>query len=324
VSAPSEPLLDYRRLVENIALFRPLGALLCVLAVLGGVVFGLEILKRHVQTEPVFAPDELAIVLDNPPEWIIDERWESRILDCARQAIEQVAVAAESNPSDPSATAPTSGDDSKTETQPLVQQIHKALMDSGWVSDVHRVVLDNDGVIHIDADYRRPVAMVQFTDDRDRDLYVAVDGDGVRLPELYERVEPDSGWIRIFGVQERPPEPGSAFQGKDAMAGIRIAREIISRETDEQPYWNRINGITVLNYGGRQRRDDAHIKLLRRDGGIPVIWGSAMGEEIEEPDWRDKFKTLGVALQRGIKGEYDLSVYANGIVVQKPDPQPPG
>lgn len=319
-----EPGFDARRLVENLASFRPLGALLCVLAVLGGVVFGLEILKKHVQANPEFTSTDYQVVLDNPPDWVVQERWESRILDCAREVIEQDAIERLSEEIELPAPASTTGTRQVGAEKPIAERIHDALLESGWVRQVHRIVAGHDGVIRIEADYRRPVAMIQFNDEQDRERYVAVDGEGVCLPELYERVEPDSGWIRIFGVQERPTfedDRAYQFQGKDALAGIRLARELGARAFDKRPYWHYINGITVLNYGGRQRRDDAHIKLLRRDGGIPVIWGSAIGDEIinEEPDWRAKLRTLGLALQHGVKGAYDLSVYANGIVVQKPD-----
>ncbi len=301
--------MDARRVHELLVAFRPLAALGGVLIVLCGVLMGLEELKQHVYARPELTPEGYKIVLLDPPEWVVEEEWAPRILVAASSPLESVKDASSEGGA---AEAPDEGVEGAADTtddepghaepeDPIARQVHDALAASGWVREIRSVVTGQDGVIGIDAEYRRPVAMIHFKNMRGQYRFVAVDRDGVRLPELYEQVDSDSGWIRIFGVRvNAPPEAGQPFTTDDAQAGVRIAREI-----SEQPYWRHITGITVLNYGGRERQDETHIKLLRRQGAS-ILWGSAIGEEIEEAPWETKLANLGLALKRGVKGEIDL------------------
>jgi hypothetical protein len=168
-----------------------------------------------------------------------------------------------------------------------------------------------DGSIHVCCDYRRPIAMVLTNTGK----YVPIDKDGVRLPEEYDRVEGDSGWMRILGVQAETPKPGHAYgeDGRtdtDAVAAVRLAWLLFSQDDISA----RISGIDVTNFNGREDKYKTHIRLWTRDGRM-VKWGSAIGSEVEEPGVTDKLKNLALWLKRGSPQAYaDLSVYRNGVV----------
>lgn len=276
------------------AALRPLGGALAVFVVLGLAVYGLERLKDHVYGLPEYSP-EFRVILDEPPEWVTAEGWKSRILESIRLPQETRWL-----------------DDS------LVREIHDRVLASGWVAKVNHVVQDMNGTIRVDCAYRRPIAMVHFDHAVDEQIitgFVAVDEEGVRLPELYHQVDEDLGWLRILGVESPLPPVGEPFSGEDARAAIQLCR-VLSR----QAYAPRISAINIRNFRGRHNRHDTHIYLLTRDGGR-IKWGSAIGEEMEEPSWKDKLKTIGMYFKSNApQALIDASVYVNGVIIE---PSPP-
>ncbi len=267
-----------------------------VLAVVAGAVYGLEQLKAYVYAQPEYAP-AVSLALINPPAWVERESWTARILESV----------------DLSREPPLQG-------MPLVRQVHDQLLASGWVSRVNRVFEGMDGRIRIDCDFRRPVAMIHFDGAMDEPIgegFIAVDKDGVRLPELYGRVGSEDGWLRIFGVQSPLPQVGQAYPEAegDAAAAVRLASLIF-----EQTYASRISGINVRNFRGRHNPSEAHIVLLTHAGGR-IIWGSAIDAEIEEPNWKDKIRTIGMYFERSQpQARIDASVYPDRVIVEPVDP----
>ena len=60
---------------------------------------------------------------------------------------------------------------------------------------------------------------------------------------------------------------------------------------------------------GRNDKRANHICLRTRDGG-KIDWGSAIGEEIEEPSARDKIRTIALYFKKGSsQAQVDVSVY---------------
>ena len=270
-----------------------LGPLLPVLAVSGVLlcaVCAMEILRSRVLNTAECNPP-LTVKLEYPASdaWVEQEGWLPRIAS--------------------SVQLPPSR---KLMDKDLLDEVVKQVRSSGWVRHVERVSRSMDGSIRICCEYRRPIAMVLTN----RGKYIPIDKDGVRLPEEYDRVEPDSGWMRILGVQAEPPAEGRAYgetgrADADAVAAVRLAVLLFGQEDIAA----RISGIDVANFNGREDRRRTHIRLFTRDGGR-IDWGSAPGTEVEEPDVTDKLRNLVLLLKRGSLQAYaDLSVYRNGVVV---------
>jgi len=262
---------------------------LCLAAVLGGAVYGLERLKDHVCGLPEYNPP-IRLELADPPEWVVREGWGPRILSSVKLPLDQ------------SAAGKTS-----------VQQIYEQLFSSGWVSRIRCVNRRIDGTIRIicdESDYRRPIAMVLIGG-----VYIPVDKEGVRLPEEYQRVEINSGWMRIFGVESVLPDRGKPFEGDDARAAIRIASLIWDQE-----FAPRITGIDVRNYQGRRDRREPHVFLLAwvHNRLKRLQWGSAVNEEYEENTAAEKIRNLAVFFRTGAgspqAASYDFSVYPTGWI----------
>ncbi len=259
---------------------RSLAGLFSLVIVIGAAVYGLERLKGRVYALPEYNPP-VKVELAEPPAWVEQEQWSPRILSSIR--LDSI----------------TSGLD-----EMLVRQVADQINRSGWVAAVKRVTQNMDGTIRIACDYRRPIAMVQT-----RRGYIPVDRHGVRLPEVYQQVPDGSGWMCLFGVKAETPEVGEPFQGDDAVAAIRLACVLF-----DQDFARRIVAIDVQNFRGRINKHDTHICLRTLDRGR-IDWGSAIGEEIEEPSVQDKLRTIALYFKKGSShAQVDVSVYRNGWI----------
>ena len=269
---------------------RPLLPLLCTAVLICGAVWGLEKVKARVYASSAYHPAAIKIVLANPPDWVVREKWQDRILSAV--------------------TVPPRGG---WMDEALTRRVADQLTGSGWVKSVQRVSKRMDGTIEIAADYRRPIAMVGTEQG-----YVPVDRDGVCLPEVYERVEANSGWIRIRGIASPAPKMNASFDEKrapDAVAAVRLASLIFDQGWEIS---SRISAIDVSNFRGRQDHRDCHIKLWTPDGTL-IKWGSAIGEEIEENTPVEKLAQIAVMLKRGgPQAQVDISTLPNRSIITVP------
>ncbi len=268
---------------RTLAAARPLVSAWCLLLAVGAAVFGLERLKHYVYALPEYSPP-VKPELEVPPEadWVDREGWRPRILSAIQLPQGQAEIG-----------------------EPLLQAVADRMMRSGWVSRVNRVTQEMDGTVRIACDYRRPVAMILKDG-----VYIPVDKDGCRLPEVYTRVS-DSGWIQIVGVGADSPTPevGERFTDDDATAGIQLASLMF-----RQKFASKIGAIDVRNFGGRRDRHEGHILVWPRRGQ-PIVWGSAPGQEFEETIVQDKLRMLAKHFESGSpQVRIDVSVYPNAWI----------
>ena len=264
-------------------ILRPLLPVVCMAVLVCGAVWGLERLRAHVFALPEYR-QPIRVELQNPPDWLERERWGPRIL---------AGIKIPADASLPDAT--------------LVKQIAQDLAGSGWVKHVHAVRKRMDGAVLVDCEYRRPIAMLQT-----EYCYVPVDREGVRLPEVYERVDNSSGWLRIVGVKTEIPQVNGRFVGEDANAAIEIASGIFDQGWEIS---SRLCAVDVNNFRGRVDRRKDYILVWRPDHPHPIIWGSAIGEEIEEPTAAEKLATIAVMLkQGGPQAQANVSVFPGAAI----------
>lgn len=283
----------------NIRALSPVMSALMLVALLVSAVAGLERLRKHVEGHAELKP-AVRLELELPPDadWVDKEGWRPRILSAVHLP-EQRAY------TDPG----------------LLREVAGQMMASGWVASVQRVVRLTDGTIRVLCQYRRPVAML-LTDEpgSGRPVYVPVDRYGYRLPEVYTDISGSGSWIQILGVKCRLPEVGKVFESDDARAGVKLAALIF-----QQSFHSQVAAVDVTNFRGREDRARDHI-LIHPKKGRPIVWGSAIGDEIEEPLAPDKLRMLGKYFACGSPQAWiDLSVYSNaGIertvpLLSKPD-----
>ncbi len=256
--------------------------------IVAGIV-GLEHLRGRVYRLPENQPaPRLEIVLRPDQAWVEREEWKPRIVRSVR--LEPLACLSEPD---------------------MLRMVAEQLTASGWLSSVMRVTRNRDGVINVQGEFRRPIAMMHAHEGG----YVPVDREGVRLPERYDDVSADLGWMRIIGVQSGLPEPGRAYrpEDEDALAGIRLAALLF----DQGEVATRISAIDMTNFRGREDPRRNHIRIWTRDQQ-QIEWGAAIGEEIEERPVEEKLRKLVLLLNETPRpGRVDLTVHPNAVSVQR-------
>ncbi len=188
----------------------------------------------------------------------------------------------------------------------LCADIADALHSIAWIKRVERVHRHPDRTIEIQCSYRRPVVMVAAGHG-----YCLVDAEQVRLPGYYTS-SPD--YLLVQGVAAPPPEPGEVWAAPELSAGIALARLV-----NNEPYAHQITGVLVQNFDGRRDARQAQIQLATDRAGGRIIWGSPLGEEIEENSADQKLELLRSNFARygrvdAHRGVIDVSVHPDRII----------
>lgn len=189
----------------------------------------------------------------------------------------------------------------------LCRRISQSLEAEPWVQDVVRIRrLPNRSVV-IRCRYRDPFAMVQI-----QDGFVLVDESGVRLPGVYNY---HPSYMLIQGVESPPPAPGEMWDIGPVRSGLDLIGLL-----EQEAFADQITAILVHNYHGRRDRTSAHLELATDRAGGRIIWGSAIGEEIEENVAAEKLELLRANYERfgrvdANRSVIDVSVLPDGAYV---------
>lgn len=189
----------------------------------------------------------------------------------------------------------------------LCRRMADAAAPVGWIKTLRGVRRLADGAIQIDCDYRTPAAIVA-----QRDGYVLVDDDQVRLPGVYAYHQ---SWIVISGVAEPPPPAGGVWLGEDLRAGLNLIASL-----RREPFTAQITAVLVDNYDGRLDPRRCHLEVATDRTGGRIRWGSAPGAEIEENSMAQKAAILRANFARTgrIDAHYaviDISTFADRFTV---------
>ena len=168
---------------------------------------------------------------------------------------------------------------SRTLLEPtLAHDVAARLADSPWVESVIRVDKQFGGKLAIECAYRRPIAAVVVG------ANVAwIDARATCLPAPRNARLP---LMTVEGIATPIPGPGQPWDGYDIAAAVRLASLLV-----DEPYAGEIDTLQFHNYGGRLDPGQEQIEL-RTVNGTRLIWGSAPGEEVEEPTAQDKIEIL--------------------------------
>jgi len=230
---------------------------------LGSAAYGLHRLEPIVHG---MANNPTRIEWVDPPEWVQSEQWRF-VLDGLLERID-------------SREAPVERFDIYSDR--VCAFIGEQISASPWVAQVHRVTKQRDGIVQVNASFRRPFAMVAW-----RGRALLVDDAGVRLPYDVAAADlPRGDWLLVRGAAAAPPPVGVAWEGDDLAAGLRLANFLYRAHAEGKvPFWMEIDALDVGNFGGRRDRLRGHLSLVLIDGQSYVDWGLPVGEEygVEPP-----------------------------------------
>lgn len=175
-----------------------------------------------------------------------------------------------------------------------------ALKQNPWVERVHQVRRSTGGRVIVEAEYRRPVALI-----RTGEGYYVVDAEGVWLPT------DDRSHLRlpmITGVRSAAPRRfGEAWASEDASAALALVRTL-----EAEPYMDQVVSIDA---SGRDAMGRVQLVLYSDESW--AIWGLAPGDEkMVEPEASVKLARLRRVVSRSGTIDADgRGVYLNGATI---------
>jgi hypothetical protein len=224
--------------------------LLGVVALVGGMVYLVDVTRRYIELNVTGPVGPLRVALVNKPVWMSDF------------LAEQIA-----------ATVPKNS--SSAFDHDLLVTTADTLRKNPWVAQVRqvrRVYGDRPGdTLEVDCEFRAPVALVKWGE-----FYWLVDNDGVVLPEQFTQDNLDKITIGrdgrtafriIDGVRQAPPQSGKKWAGGDLAAGLDLVKLFYGKL-----YLDEVTGVNVSNYAGRVKRANPQLVLDTRYGS-QIWWG---------------------------------------------------
>lgn len=237
------------------ALARVIGAALALGLVGAGLALGLSRLESYARRLPG-GPTRVEWV--NLPAWLREPSWSPVLaeLEAATGVTPDVDV---SYPR-------------------LCETVAAKLVDSPWVERVRRVTKRADGLIAVDAIFRRPYAWVE----RDGIAHL-IDDTGAVLPLRMQPEQVDTQrWLLVRGVQAKPPPLGQRWVGDDLGAGLKLASFLYrAGESNTLECRADLRAIDVSNYKLRRDRMSADLRLILATGTTVIEWGLPPGDEYD-------------------------------------------
>ncbi|HUG92576.1 MAG TPA: hypothetical protein VML55_17180 [Planctomycetaceae bacterium] len=159
----------------------------------------------------------------------------------------------------------------------LVATLHAAFARHPWVEDVVQVRKTPAGNVHVDLEYRRPVAVVRVPDG----LY-PVDRQGTLLPPEDFSVAEAQRLPAVDGIRSVPHgAAGSDWGDVSVVAAARLAEALLQTDDSGSSHWDRWNAAAIVV----PPRTKAEITLddlsfeLRTAGGSRILWGRPPGTQ---------------------------------------------
>lgn len=235
------------------ALARYIGAALAFGLIGAAIALGLNRLELHAQRLPG-GPTRIAWA--SLPPWLSDATW--------APVMEQLEAA----------TGVTA--DVDVHFPRLCEVVAAKLANCAWIERVKRVAKRADGLIEIDATFRRPYAWVE----QGGSAYL-IDDAGAVLPRTQAAADVDAQrWLLIRGVQAKAPPVGQRWAGEDLEAGLKLAGFLYrAAEANSLQCRSDLRAIDVGNFKRQRDRMGAELRIQLASGNTVLEWGLPPGEE---------------------------------------------
>lgn len=272
---------------------------------LGGAAYGLHVLDR-IDTERAATTPMPIDWGASVPDWINTPNW-NYIIDNIHAKL---------------ATEVTDG----IRAPALSERIAQIVASSPWVRSVRRVSLRSDGVISIDAEFRRPVAVVVAGGHA-----YPVSQDGVRLSlQGYQLTAADvtvAGYLQIVGVENRVPVEGGAWSGRELYHALKLVAFLDRYDWTKPPMPDIRAKVNIIDASRHDSCRDPCLRVRTADGGL-FEWGLPPGEEGGiEASAAEKFSKLVGVAEAGVPTDRLVDLRGMGTITYKlfvpPPPTPP-
>ncbi|MEM8943975.1 MAG: hypothetical protein AAGD11_02245 [Planctomycetota bacterium] len=161
----------------------------------------------------------------------------------------------------------------------FAQVIEDAFVLHPWIESVTQITKRYPAGVHVDVNYRRPVAVVELVNQNVVQL-VPIDRYGVHLPPLDVPNIRKRHLPRIGGIVERPPV-GQQWADLRVLGAVDIAVQLA-------PVWDALHLVDILPSARPEIRGQQRyfvFDLITR-GGTRIVWGAAPNAS---PSGEDRF-----------------------------------
>jgi hypothetical protein len=234
---------------------------LAVICVCVALIVGLVFLDRYIKKNVSPAGETAYIELSDPPAWI-------------SQSLRDKIIAA----------ALASDDDIRPD-EDAARLIHNNLVRSvAWLQSV-RVKTTHEKIL-IEADYRKPLALVKFGRQKfyvDAEMVVLDFIPMSRLPIVS---------VKGFSTIIKMPPAGKVWPQEDIAAAVAVLARLDRMDklvTPDKPLLFEIDSIDVSNFKGREDSRFAHIILYAKDK-TEIIWGAEINAWAQYLEAKDEEK----------------------------------
>lgn len=152
----------------------------------------------------------------------------------------------------------------------LTEKVQHAFAVQTWVASVKRISKHHPARVVVELEYRRPAAMVEITQEKERGL-LPVDQTGVLLPPEDFSANQVRNFLRISIGPTTPEGPvGTPWGDKRIEAAAEIAASL-------ENTWQKLQLYRIV-FTGLDAAGLPAFDIVTRDGA-KVIWGHAPGQE---------------------------------------------
>lgn len=199
----------------------------------------------------------------------------------------------------------------------LQKRVRDAFTFHPWVAAVHQIRIDLPASLHIELEYRRPVAAVEAVD-RETVSYLPIDASGVRLPDEdfsdFER----RALPRVTGVTG-VPSVGERWNDDRVTNAAALADRLAD-------VWSQLRLVEIVPSMHAQVRGNTSFYAfdIMTSGGTRILWGAAPGREqdaSESPFVAKRKRLLDYASSHGqldsIDGPASVDVRSDLVVLPR-------
>lgn len=196
----------------------------------------------------------------------------------------------------------------------IIQRLAGALRADPWVRSLREIRQHRDGGISIDADFRRPVLMVQTA----TGVY-PLDREAVLLPPQDFTVDEVASYPQARNATSLPSGPAGTVWSDPAIQGAAKLAEELSESDGQRTLWQQftLQAILLPSPAGIGGNRETPLYVLLTTGGSNLLWGRAPGLELNEPSAEQKIERLRYYLQQ--RGSFETDGQPTRINILLPE-----
>ena len=207
----------------------------------------------------------------------------------------------------------------------LSERVYTLLKDeSPWIAAIHHVQKRADGVLLIDARFRKPLTRIDHNN-----ISYLIDESGYLLPRRWAASDrTNDGVVHLEGASHGPPLApnrrewdGQLWPGDDIQAGLKLVK-FLHEQARSPRMRSQLLAVDISNFDRRLDKRLGQLRI-RGIGSFYIDWGLPPGEEYgREPPASEKLARLLLYFEKvqsfPSEGRLDLRDFGPNVILEPP------